>query len=170
MALRDRYQFTRRQSRCAVTERPFEDGQQIHTAIFIGLTDQGYLRKDYSADGWEQRPDEDRAPYSSWTSKWQRPTKEPSERPLRPDSAEALLSQFQAEDLPETEGTRYILALMLERARVITEEDTTPLPDGLLRIYMHKKTGERYIIKDPQLTLDAIMNLQSSVIALLDGQ
>ena len=145
------------------------DGQVIYTAIFFGFKDSGYLRKDYSESGWEQRAEEDQNPFSFWKSKWKERMKEEDNQSLQKEDAESLLTRLVTEDKPETEPTRYILALMLERAKTIIEEDSQQVSDGILRVYRHKKSNEAYLIKDPQLPLDQIISLQEDVIRTLDG-
>ena len=166
--MKEQYSFTRRQSKCAVTEVPFEDKQVIYTAIFFGLQDGGYLRKDYSEEGWERRPEEDLKPFSYWKSKWKKVEKIDNDQKLQKDSAEALLARLNEEGRPETESTRYILALMLERSKVIVEEDSQEIPEGVLRVYRHRKTEEIILVKDPKLSLDEVAGLQIEVIQMLD--
>lgn len=169
MALPESYHFTRRLNRCAVTEVPFEDGQLIWTAIFIGFEgDEGYLRKDYSEEGWNSRPDGDAHPFSSWQSKWKQVEKPAEDHALEKDTAETLLDRLTAEDKPETEKTRYILALMLERSKLLHETDSQAVNDGILRVYKHKRTEAVYLVKDPNLALDQIVDLQREVSEMLD--
>lgn len=167
MALPETYHFSRKLNKCAITEEPFQNGQVIYTALFMDSKDGGYLRKEYSETGWEQRPKEDLTPFSSWMTKWKKPEKAEEDKPLEKQSAETLLDLLSEEDLPETEKTRYILALMLERSRLLIETDSQPLSDGILRIYKHKKTGVNYIVKDPNLPLDQIADLQMEVAEML---
>jgi len=166
--MRERYSFTRRQNKCAVSEVPFEDKQIIYTAIFFGLEDSGYLRKDYSEAGWEQRSEEDLKPFSHWKSKWKKVEKAEDDQKLQKDSAETLLTRLNEEDRSETESTRYILALMLERSKIIAEEDSQEIPEGVLRVYRHRKSEEVILVKDPKLSLDEITGLQAEVLQMLD--
>ena len=74
------------------------------------------------------------------------------------------------EDQEHTENTRYILAVMLERQKLLRETDTQPTAGGILRIYEHRKTGEIYIVKDPNIPLDEVEKIQEEVFALLSPQ
>jgi hypothetical protein len=57
---------------------------------------------------------------------------------------------------------------MLERKRLLRETDSQHGPDGqLTRVYEHTKTGEVFIIPDPQLRLDQIAEVQQQVAGLL---
>lgn len=167
MALPERYHFSRKLNKCAVLDAPFEEGDIIHTAIFVGFEDGGYLRKDYSEEGWEKRSEEELAPFSSWQSKWKKPEKIEGDKPLHKETAESLLERLSAEGDSSTDNTRYVLALMLERSRLLQETESQEVPDGILRIYRHKKTETIYIIKDPNLPLDQIAEFQMEVAEML---
>jgi hypothetical protein len=69
---------------------------------------------------------------------------------------------------PKLANVRYILAVMLERKRIIKEVETSRNDEGkLLRIYQFPKTGEVLVIPDPQLRLDQIAEIQMEVGELL---
>ena len=72
------------------------------------------------------------------------------------------------EDEEHTENARYILAVMLERQKLLRETDTQEVPSGILRVYEHRKTGDVYIIKDPQIPLSDVDRVQEEVRQLLD--
>ena len=42
------------------------------------------------------------------------------------------------------------------------------MPSGILRVYEHRKTGDVYIIKDPQIPLSDVDKVQEEVRELLD--
>ncbi len=56
---------------------------------------------------------------------------------------------------------------MLERQKLLRETDTQPTTGGTLRIYEHRKTGEVYIVKDPNIPLAQVEEIQNEVIELL---
>jgi len=56
---------------------------------------------------------------------------------------------------------------MLERQKLLRETDSQPTAGGILRIYEHRKTGEVYIVKDPNIALDKVEEIQNEVIELL---
>jgi hypothetical protein len=57
---------------------------------------------------------------------------------------------------------------MLERKRILREVEVKHGDDGsLTRIYERARTGEVFVIPDPQLRLDQVEQLQSQVAALL---
>ena len=62
----------------------------------------------------------------------------------------------------------YILAVMLERQRLFAHTETQTRIDGVrVLVYEHKKTGEVFLIPDPQLRLDQLDYVQQEVMALL---
>ena len=68
----------------------------------------------------------------------------------------------------EHANARYILALMLERKRILKEREVKRADDGQLsRIYEHAKTGEIFVIPDPELRLDQVAEIQQQVASLL---
>lgn len=72
-----------------------------------------------------------------------------------------------AEQTPQHANARYILALMLERKRVLKEVETRHTEGQLLRIYEHSKSGEVFLIPDPQLRLDQVASVQLEIAELL---
>ena len=69
---------------------------------------------------------------------------------------------------PDHANARYILALMLERKRLLREVEVKRGEDGsLTRIYERAKTGEVFVIPDPQLRLDQVEQVQMQVANLL---
>ncbi|MDB4629759.1 hypothetical protein OAG15_01855, partial [bacterium] len=84
------------------------------------------------------------------------------------DDPETLLKRLVDEEEEHTENARYILAVMLERKKLLRETDTQEIPSGILRIYEHRKSGDVYIIKDPQISLTDVDRVQEEVRQLLD--
>jgi hypothetical protein len=84
-------------------------------------------------------------------------------------SPEEILARLVEEDQDHTENTRYILAVMLERQKLLRETDSQRTPSGILRVYEHRKTGEVYLIRDPDIPLDQVETVQNEVIVLLEN-
>ena len=85
-------------------------------------------------------------------------------------TAEDLLRSYMMESGVEHANARYILALMLERKRILREVEVKRSEDGsLTRIYERAKTGEVFIIPDPELRLDQVEQVQMQVAGLLGG-
>ncbi|MFH0908389.1 MAG: hypothetical protein V1929_06480 [bacterium] len=148
---------------CRATQQPFADGQPIFSRLFFGP--EGYVREDYSPEGWN---DETRkTAVSFWKSVYHAPAP-PAAEPLKKETAEAMLRQFMAKEDFSRKNAIYILAVMLERKRILVERDVQLREDGSkFRIYEHKKTGEIFTIPDPGLRLDELENVQAEVKELL---
>lgn len=154
---------------CCVTGRPFEDEEPFYTAIFEDDSAEGFVRKDYSQEAWEQAR-EGLRPFSYWRSLYEAPREEPRRREVvEKEGAESLLRRLVEEDDPATENARFILAVMLERKKTLRETDSRSLGSAMLRIYEHARSGEVFIIRDPQLRLDQIESVQREVADLLGG-
>ena len=167
MALNESWHLRGRSRECAATGAPFSEGQPIVTALFPDPESSGYLRKDFSETSWNERGDDGEQPFSSWRTKFQPSQTTDDSRAVTKQSAEELLRSLVEEDQDHTENTRYILAVMLERQKLLRETDTQPTSGGILRIYEHRKTGEVYIVKDPNIPLDQVEKIQEEVFALL---
>jgi|LakMenEpi03Aug12_release.lakeMendotaPanAssembly.Ray.scaffolds.fasta_scaffold146690_3 hypothetical protein len=153
---------------CFVTGQPFVENESFYTALFEdGGDEDGFIRRDYSVAAWKQ----ERAqlqPFSHWRSLYEPPSTEPARREVvEKEGAESLLRRLIDEDSPLTENTRFILALMLERKKTLKETDSRSLGSARLRIYEHGKTGEVFIIRDPQLKLDQLESIQREVSDML---
>ena len=85
---------------------------------------------------WRER-NENIQPFSFWRSKYKAPQPPPSE-PLRKEDAENLLRRLVSEAEPATVNARYILALILERKRILRPIESS---DESLLVYEHAGTG-----------------------------
>ena len=81
-----------------------------------------------------------------------------------------MLRQFMETEDPTRQNAIFILAVMLERRRILVERDMKTREDGLkVRFYEHRKTGEIFVVPDPGLRLDELEQVQQEVITLLGG-
>ncbi|MEM9479286.1 MAG: hypothetical protein AAGA58_06440 [Verrucomicrobiota bacterium] len=163
MPIQQDWKIKSRSHQCALTEKPFEDKEEIYTAIFLAETEEDgdFQRRDFCIDAWDGHHEELK-PFSYWRTAYQAPPP-PEEEVLQKQSAEAQLRQMIEEDSAETENSRYILALLLERKKTIKETDRQQVSDGLIRIYEHVGSGEVFIVKDPQLPLNEVTRLEGEV-------
>jgi hypothetical protein len=154
-----------RTDRCAVTGAPFQDGEFFYTLLFEDGS--GLRREDISEAVWKDRND-NRQPYSFWRSKYEAPPPAAPE-PLAKQTAEDLLRRYMQEHSTHHAAARYLLAVMLERKKLLKEVDARRSAEGgLTRIYEHTKTGEVFVVPDPQLRLDQIEEVRAEVSALLE--
>lgn len=168
MALAESWHLRSRSRDCAASGRAFTDGEKIVTALFPDSESSGYVRKDFAVGAWKERTPEDEKPFSFWTAAYQAPVSE--EKPqMNKENPEDLLRRLVEEDEDHTENVRYILAVMLERQKLLRETDTQRLPTGILRVYEHRKNGDVYIIKDPNIPLSKVDQVQAEIILLLEN-
>lgn len=151
---------------CAVTQRPFEDGELFHTSVYFDPEENGYVRRDVCAEAWTQEQ-EQRKPIAAWKTRYQKVLAEAKPEIAPKESVQALLQRFIEEGDPRTENARYILALMLERKRQITQTAEKEVDGAKMLFYENKKTGEIFIVRDPELRLDEIADMQDEVATLL---
>ena len=153
-----------RSTQCAATDAAFSEGEYFYTLLFHEKD--GFRREDLCEEAFKARP-ESPAPFSFWRSKFEPPQAAQPE-PVSKQNAEDLLRAYMIESGPDHANARYILALMLERKRILREVEVKRGDDGsLTRIYERARTGEVFIIPDPQLRLDQVEQLQMQVATLL---
>ena len=167
MALNETWHLRSRGRQCSATGAPFTEGQAIITALFPDPESSGYVRRDFCALAWNARSAEEEKPFSHWRGIYTAPPSQDTPQAVTKQSAEELLRSLVEEDQEHTENTRYILALMLERQKLIRETDSQPTAGGTLRIYEYRKTGEIFIVKDPNIPLDQVERIQEEVILML---
>ncbi len=151
---------------CALTNRPFEDGESFHTTIYFDPEENGYVRRDVCAEAWAQEV-EQRKPVAAWKTIYSKVLVEAKPEITPKESAQALLQRFIEEGDPRTENGRYILALMLERKRQLTQTAEKEIDGAKMLFYENRKTGEIFIVRDPELKLSEIADMQDEVATLL---
>lgn len=169
MAYAESWHVRSRSRECASTHQPFADGEIIVTALFPDPESSSYIRRDFCLDAWNQRPTDAEQPFSFWKTTFTAPTGKDSEDPVEKLSPEEILHRLVEEDEDHTENTRYILAVMLERQKLLRETDSQRTPSGILRVYEHRKTGDIFLIRDPDIPLSQVEALQNEVIILLEN-
>jgi len=169
MALAESWHVRSRSRECAATHHAFTEGETIVTALYPDPESSGYLRRDICLEAWNKLPADSEKPFSFWKTTFTTPSGGEQPNPAAKLSAEEILHRLVAEDEDHTENTRYILAVMLERRKLLRETDSQRTPTGILRVYEHRKTGEIYLIRDPDIPLAQVEAFQNEVIVLLEN-
>jgi hypothetical protein len=169
MALAESWHIKSRSHHCVVTTKPFTDGETIIAAIFPDPESSGWLRKDYSLAGWEKREVGEEEQFSQWKTVYKAPVSQ-EKATVSKESPIDLLRRMVEEDEEHTDKVRFILAVMLERQKILVETDTQSVPSGILRVYEHRKEGDVFLIRDPNVALDQVEAMQQEVIDLLENQ
>ncbi len=168
MAIVTDWKIKSRSGICHHTGRQFEDEEPFYTCIFDDPESDGFIRRDYSATAWEELSATlDPAPFSFWRSVFRIPRADTPDETLKHRSAEAMLYRMIEEDRSGTENARYILALMLERKKVLIPTETRRTETRTLLFYEHRESGAVYIVADPGLRLEEVGRIQEEVSQLL---
>lgn len=157
---------------CSASGRQFVEDEIFYTLLYDEKT--GYRREDLSEEAFKARPADAPVPFSFWRTKYTPPPPAAPEA-LGKQTAEDLLRSYMAGDSPRPDAderqiaaARYLLAVMLERKRILKEVEVKRADDGsLIRVYERAVTGEVFIIPDPELKLDEIEQVQMEVVGLL---
>jgi hypothetical protein len=152
-----------RSLQCAVSGHPFEKGERIYSALY--WREGQYQRVDLCADAWKARND-NIEPLSAWQTEFV-PPPPPAPEALKKDDAESLLRRLVAENVPNTRNARYILALMLERKKVLRQIERKREEGTSVLVYEHLPSGEVWLIEDPGLKLGELSAVQDEVAHLL---
>ena len=155
---------------CHGCESGFEDQQIYHSLLF---TQSGnYERQDVCDPCWKsQFSDTSGAAkgfVSHWRGRFQSPPPPPPEA-IRKDTAESLLKKLAEKNLPQYSGALYILAVMLERKRVLKVRDQVREKGQRIFIYEQPKTGDVFTIAEPGLSLEQLERIQYDVAELMEN-
>lgn len=162
--LADEWSIQHRAEACAVTGRPFAAGENFYTLLF--RDGDSFRRQDLSEEAWQQR-NENLQPFSFWRARFEPPPAVAPE-PLPKENAEELFRRLVAAADSANANACYVLAAMLERKRVLKQIQAENREHGRVLIYEHAKTGDVFIVPDPQLRLDELGGVQTEVMKLLE--
>ncbi|MFH0879748.1 MAG: hypothetical protein V2A34_08550 [Lentisphaerota bacterium] len=151
---------------CQKCSRSFADGEAFSSSLVFG--EGGYSRGDFCEACWTSSPQE--GTLSVWRTIFKMPAPPPDE-PLKKETAESLLRELMETEDAAHRNVIFILAVMLERRRILAEKDVQVREDGVkIRVYEHKKTGETFVVPDPELKLRELETVQQEVLNMLGGK
>lgn len=154
-----------RSDACQSCNKAFEDDEEFYSRLEFAA--EGYARRDLCAVCWTDAAR--RGALSVWKTIYKVPPP-PTPEPLQKETAESLLRKLMETEDHANLNTIFILAVMLERKRILAERDVQVRDDGVkVRVYEHKKTGETFMIADPGLKLAELEQVQTEVVAMLGG-
>jgi len=152
---------------CEACEQAFTDRQVYHTVLLDEQHD--FLRRDVCAPCWQAKFGDATARagfISHWQGVYEAPP--PPMDPIQKDTAESLLRKLIELNDPRYIPAGYILAVMLERKRVLKVKEQVFNEGKRTFIYEQPKTGEVFTITDPDLHLDQLEAVQRDVASLLE--
>ena len=152
---------------CSFCQKPLVDKAPVVSAL--KETADGYERFDCHPECWKTA-EKDWEPFSEWDGIYFAPVKETRQEPLKKEDAGELLRHLMTMDDPAMKNVVYVLAVMLERSKILVERDAKELDDGTIRrVYEDRKQGDTFVILDPRLRLENLGEVQQQVVALLSG-
>ena len=152
---------------CTICQRPLADKAPVISAL--KEVQGGYERFDCHPECWKAA-ERDWEPFSQWDGVYFAPVKEAKSEPLKKEDAGELLRQLVTMDDPAMKNVVYVLAVMLERSKILVERDAKELKGGTIRrVYEDRKQGDTFVILDPRLRLENLSEVQQQVVALLSG-
>lgn len=155
---------------CGVCGKPLTDKAPVISAL--KEIENGYERLDAHLSCWkESSSTRDWEPFSVWEGIYTAPPPPNAKKePVAKETADELLRHLCELEDPAMKNVVYVLAVMLERSKILVERDVREQEDHTyLRVYENRKTGESFVILDPRLRLENLGEVQQQVVALLSG-
>jgi hypothetical protein len=155
---------------CCECQQGFKDKQSYRTLLFHG--EEEFERLDLCNSCWEKNHQDDHKKRDGFLSVWKGTYKAPpppAPDAIQKDTAESLLRKLVDLNDPQYLAASYILAVMLERKRIIKVKDQAQENGRRVFIYEHPKNGDVFSIPDPALKLDELASVQSQVADLMEN-
>ena len=153
---------------CEACARAFADKESYHTMLFEERAE--LRRSDICVACWDKQFNEarDRKGFlSHWQGVYNAP---PAHAPdaIQKETAETILRKLIELNDPKNIPAGYILAVMLERKRLLKIKEQFTRDGQRVFIYEQPKTGDLFTIVDPNLQLNQLEQVQRDVAALLE--
>jgi hypothetical protein len=154
---------------CVECEAQFEDKQPYRT--LLSRNGPEFLRLDMCEACWESNHGGVEARPSNFLSAWSGVYEAPPSAPpeaMQKETAEGLLRRLMELNDPTYLNASYILAVMLERKRVLKVIDQIYENGRRTFIYEHPKSGDIFTIPDPNLKFSELDEVQKQVGDLME--
>ena len=153
---------------CEICSQPFADKQAYHTLLFDEK--QGLRRSDVCEACWQKQYAGNQASQTGFISHWQGifAVPPPVVEAIQKATAETLLRKLIEQNDPKHAPAAFILAVMLERKRLLKVKETLQREGRRVFVYEHPGMGDLFTIVDPDLHLDQLEQVQQDVAALLE--
>lgn len=155
---------------CQACEKPFANHQAYHT--LLALERHEMVRRDVCDACWTAQFAEgakDRKGFiSHWVGEYQAPPPPPPE-PIQKETAETLLRRLIEKNDPEFRAATFILAVMLERKKLLKVKAQMKENGVRVFVYEQPKTGDLFTIPDPNLQLTQLEAVQRQVAQLMEN-
>ncbi|HEU5069125.1 MAG TPA: hypothetical protein VFV96_01800 [Verrucomicrobiae bacterium] len=153
---------------CTACAQPFADKQNYHTVLFEEHAE--FRRHDLCEACWQRDFGTDVRERKGFISHWQGTYEAPPPptEVVPKENAESLLRKLIAQNDPAHAPAAYILAVMLERKRLLKIKEQFKREGQRIFVYEHPKTGDVFTIADPDLQLNQLEQVQRDVAHLLE--
>ncbi|MDB6033121.1 MAG: hypothetical protein JWM16_3459 [Verrucomicrobiales bacterium] len=155
---------------CQACQTHFVDKQPYHTLLFDQK--EGFNRLDICESCWQAQYSQGGSDRKGFVSYWHgvyhaAPAAPPDA--IQKENAESLLRKLIELNDPQHCAATYILAVMLERKRILKVKDQLKRDNGQrIFVYEQPKTGDIFTIPDPNLQLNQLQQVQHDVAHLLE--
>ena len=151
---------------CEACGQPFADKQPYHTLLFDQPPE---LRRSDICDACAHK-DADARSRAGFISHWQGIYEAPAPvvDAIQKENAETILRKLIEQNDPSHAPAAFILAVMLERKRILKVKEQLTRDGQRVFIYEQPKTGDIFTIVDPDLRLDQLEEVQRDVAQLLE--
>jgi hypothetical protein len=158
-----------RASACESCAQPFADRQTVHTLLFDERAED-LRRMDVCEACWQSQFSQGARERKGFISHWQNIYEAPAPPTdaIHKDTAETLLRKLIEQGDPRYAPAGYILAVMLERKRVLKVKEEVVREGKRVFIYEQPRTSDVFTIADPGLRLDQLEEVQRDVAQLLE--
>lgn len=152
---------------CEACGKSFADKESYHTLLVDEKAD--FRRSDVCVACWQSKF-ADVHTRSGFISHWQGVYEAPAPvtEAIQKETAETLLRKLIELNAPHFIPAGFILAVMLERKRILKVKEQLVRDGQRVFIYEQPKTGDVFTITDPNLRLDQLEQVQRDVAALLE--
>jgi hypothetical protein len=153
---------------CTACGTAFADQQPYHTLLFDEKAD--FRRSDICQPCWQKQYSEGARDRKGFVSYWQGvyEAPPPPTEAIKKETAESLLRKLIELNDPRYIPAAYILAVMLERKRLLKVKEQLTRDGQRVFIYEQPQSGDVFTIIDPALKLDQLEQVQHDVAALLE--
>jgi hypothetical protein len=155
---------------CQSCGKSFADKQPYHTVL--SDEKQEFQRTDVCTHCWQQQFSEGARDRKGFISQWQGIYEAPPAAPpdaIQKENAETLLRKVIESDDPKYIPAAFILAVMLERKRILKIKEQFNREGKRVFVYEQPKTGDLFTIVDPNLQLNQLEEVQRDVASLLES-
>jgi len=153
---------------CEACGKAFADKEAYHTLLFDDKAE--FRRSDICQACWQKQYSDGARDRKGFVSYWQGVYEAPPpvSEPIQKETAESLLRKLIEVNDPHYISAGYILAVMLERKRLLKVKEQIIRDGQRIFIYEQPGTGDLFTIPDPKLQLNQLEQVQHDVAALLE--